>query len=90
MFVKKWFLEYQKVIKTHLCTYLQDSSDSSDSCDSSNSSDSSDSSDSNKRENNSVFFSSFFSPLNCDKTQKLKLWQNLKTQNVSKLKMWQN
>ena len=30
----------------------------------------------------------------CDKTQKLKIWQKLKTQNVKKktqkLKMWQN
>ena len=42
MFVKKWSLEYQKVIKSNLPTYLWDSSDSSDS---SNSSDSSDSSD---------------------------------------------
>ena len=42
MFVKKWSLEYQKVIKTDLCTYLQDSSDSSYSSDSNYSSDSSD------------------------------------------------
>ena len=41
MFVKKWPLEYQKVIETYLCTYLQDSSDSSDSSYSSDSSDSS-------------------------------------------------
>ena len=47
MFVKKWPLEYQKVIKTHLPTYIWDSSDSSASCDSSDSSDSCDSSDSN-------------------------------------------
>ena len=46
MFVKKWPLEYQKVIKTYLPTYLWDSSDSSDSSDSCDSSDSSDSSDS--------------------------------------------
>ena len=48
MFVKKWPLEYWKVIKTYLPTYLWDSSDSSDiydSCDGSDSSDSSDSSD---------------------------------------------
>ena len=45
MFVKKWPLEYQKVIKTYLLTYLQDSSDCSDSCDSRDSNDSSDSSD---------------------------------------------
>ena len=50
MFVKKWCLEYQKVIKTYLHTYLRNSSyssDSSDSSDSSTSSDSSDSSDGN-------------------------------------------
>ena len=52
MFVKKWPLEYWKVIKTYLPTYLWDSSDSSDicdicdSCDSIDISDSSDSSDS--------------------------------------------
>ena len=46
MFVKKWPLEYQKVIKTYLPTYLWDSSDSSDSHDSSDSSDSSNSNDS--------------------------------------------
>ena len=46
MFVKKWPLEYQKVIKTYLPTYLWDSSDTSDSRDSSDISDSSDSSDS--------------------------------------------
>ena len=37
MFVKKWRLEYQKVIKTYRYIYLwdtSDSSDSSDSCDS--------------------------------------------------------
>ena len=33
MFVNKWPLEYQKVIKTYLPTYLWDSSDSSDSSD---------------------------------------------------------
>ena len=46
MFVKKWSLEYRKVIQTHLRTYLQDSSYSSDSSDSGDSSDSSDNSDS--------------------------------------------
>ena len=46
MFVKKWPLEYQKVIKTYLPTYLWDNSDSSDICDGSDSSDSSDSSES--------------------------------------------
>ena len=45
--VKKWSLEYKKVIKTHLRTYLRDGSYSSDSSDSSDNSDSSDSSDSN-------------------------------------------
>ena len=40
MFVKKWPLEYQKVIKTYLPTFLWDSSDSSDSGDSSDGSDS--------------------------------------------------
>ena len=38
MFVKKWPLEYQKVIKTYLPTYLWDSSDSHDRSDSSDSS----------------------------------------------------
>ena len=42
MFVKKWLIEYQKVTKTYLPTYLWDSSDSRDSRDSSDSSDSSD------------------------------------------------
>ena len=37
IFVKKWRLEYQKVIKTYLPTYLWDGSDISDSCDSSDS-----------------------------------------------------
>ena len=49
MFVKKWRLEYQKVIKTYLLTYIWDSSDSSDnsdSCDSCDSRDGSYSSDS--------------------------------------------
>ena len=49
MFEKKWPLEYQKVIKTYLPTYLWDSSDKSDicnSCDSCASSDSCDSIDS--------------------------------------------
>jgi hypothetical protein len=51
--VKKWPLEYQKVIKTYLCTYLQDSSDGSDSSDIRDSSDSSDSGDSSDRSDNS-------------------------------------
>ena len=42
MFVKKWPLEYCKVIKTYLPTYLLDSSGSSHICDSCYSSDSSD------------------------------------------------
>ena len=46
MFVKKWSLEYQKVIKTYLPTYIWDTSDSSDICDICDISDSSDSSDS--------------------------------------------
>ena len=45
MFLKMLPLEYQKVIKTYLFTYLWDSSDSSDGCDISDSSDSSDSCD---------------------------------------------
>ena len=45
-FGKKWPLEYQKLIKTYLPTYLWDSSDSSDSSESGESRDSSDSSDS--------------------------------------------
>ena len=51
MFVKKWPLHYQKVIKTYLTTYLWDSSDSSDSCDSSDSSDSRD-----RRDRPAIFF----------------------------------
>ena len=45
--MKKWPLEYQKVIKTYLRTYLRDSSDSINSSDSSDSSESSDSNDRN-------------------------------------------
>ena len=65
-FVKKWSLDYQKVIKTHLVTYLWDSSyssdsstnsDSSDSSDSSDRSDSSDSSDSNDQ---TTLYTKFF------------------------------
>ena len=47
MFVKKWPLEYQKVTKTYLPTYVWDSTDSRDSSDGSDSSDSCDSNDSN-------------------------------------------
>ena len=46
MFVKKWPLEYQKVIKTYLSIYLWDNSDSNDSSDSRESRDSHDSCDS--------------------------------------------
>ena len=46
MFVIKWLLEYQKVIKTNFSTYLWDSSDSSDGSESSDSSHNSYSSDS--------------------------------------------
>ena len=46
MFVKKWPLERQKIIKTYLLTYLWDSSDSCDSCDICDSNDSNDSNDS--------------------------------------------
>ena len=52
MFVKKWPLEYQKVIKSYLPTYLWDNGDSTDICDSCDSSDSSigiDSSDSSDK-----------------------------------------
>ena len=45
MFVKQWPLEYQKVIKSYLPTYLWDNGDSCDSSDSSVGIDSSDSSD---------------------------------------------
>ena len=54
--MKKWHLEYQKLIKSYIPTYLwdtSDSSDSSDSCDSSDSTDSSDSSDSRGGSDNS-------------------------------------
>ena len=69
MFVKMWPLEYQKVVKTYLPTYLWDSSDSSDSHDSSDSSDSSnsndssdssDSSDSTKKVMSEIFRVKFF------------------------------
>ena len=46
MFVKKWPIEYQKVIETYLPTYLWNSSESCGSTDSIDSSDSSDISDS--------------------------------------------
>ena len=48
MFVKKWHLDYQQVIKTYLPAYLWDISDSSNICDSHDSSDSSDSSHSSE------------------------------------------
>ena len=49
MFVKKGALEYCKVIKTYLPTYLWDSCDSSDICNSWDSSDSSDNCDSSDK-----------------------------------------
>ena len=64
MFVIKRLLEYQKVIKTNLSTYLWDSIDSSDGSDSSDSShnsyssdssDNSDSSDSSESSDSSKF-----------------------------------
>ena len=45
MFVKKWPLEYCKVIRTYLPTYLWDSSETSDICDSCDRSDDCDSCD---------------------------------------------
>ena len=51
MFLKKWPLEYQKVNKIYLPTYLCDSSDIIDKSDSSDSSDSSDNSDSSDQKN---------------------------------------
>jgi hypothetical protein len=66
-----WSLEYQRVIKTHLCTYLQDSSDSSDSSDISDSSDSSDSSyssDSNDSSDSSDQTTLYTKKLNLPKT----------------------
>ena len=56
MFVKKWPLEYQKVFKTYISTYLWDSSVSSDSCDNCGSSDSSDSTDSSDRSDQKNLF----------------------------------
>ena len=53
MFVKKWPLEYQKVIKTYLPTYLWDSSDSSEICNSCDSCDSDDYNDSTDRSDSS-------------------------------------
>ena len=66
--MKKWSLEYQKVIKTHLCTYLRDSSYSSDRSDISDSSDSNDSSD---RSDQTILFTKKF---NLPKTY-LPMWQ---------------
>ena len=74
MFVKKWSLEYQKVIKTHLCTYLRDNSyssynsDSSDNSDNSDNSDSSDSSDSNDSSHRSDQKTLYTTKLNLPKT----------------------
>ena len=67
MFLKMWPLEYQKVIRTYLRTYLRDSSDSRDSCDSCDISDSSDSGDSSdSSDNSSVLFHkyTYFLPKN--------------------------
>ena len=64
MFVKKWTLEYQTVIKTYFLTYLCESSDSSDSIERSDSSDRSDSCDSSDSSDS------------CDSSDKLKLWWN--------------
>ena len=61
MFVKKWPLEYQKVIKTYRPTYLWDCSDRSDSSDSSDSSESSYSSDSSDSSDPKTLFKIFFS-----------------------------
>ena len=69
--MKKWSLEYQQVIKTHLCTYLQDGSyisDISDSSDDIDSSDSSDSSDSNDGSENSDQTTLYTKKFNLPKT----------------------
>ena len=58
--MKKWPLEYQKVIKTYIPTYLWDNSDScdsSDSSDSGNNSDSCNSSDSSDSSKSKTQFS---------------------------------
>ena len=67
-FIKKWSLEYQKVVITHLCTYLRESSYSSDSSDSSNNSDSSDSSESNDSSDSSDQTIFYTKQLNLPKT----------------------
>ena len=72
MFVKKWLLEYQKVNKTYLPTYLWDGSDSSDSCDSCDSSVSSDSSDSSGSSDSSDSSDSINSSENSDNRGKKK------------------
>ena len=76
--MKKWSLEYQKVIKTHLCTYLQDSSYSSDISDISDNSDSSDSSDSNDGSDSSDQTTLYTTKFNLPKTYLptyLPMWQ---------------
>ena len=83
MFVIQLPLEYQKVIKTYLSTYLWDSSDGSDSSDSSESSESSDSSDSsdssessessNSTEQKTYLFKKLFSQKKNYKKIKLKI-----------------
>ena len=65
MFVKKWHLEYCKVIKTYLPTHLWDSIDSSDICDSFDSCDSRDSSDSNDSSDKKIVTKFFWLKL-CD------------------------
>ena len=74
-FVKKWSFDYQKVIKTHLVTYLWDSSDSSDgsiNSDSSESSDSNDTSDSNDQ--TTLYTKIFYFPITYLPTYLL-IWQ---------------
>ena len=100
IFVKKWRLEYQKLIKTYLPTYLWDGSDISDSCDSSDSIVSSvrnDHSDPKKNFTKQLFVTIFFLmlPRNFLFTKKelktlmvikLQLWKTQKTKIVVKLK----
>ena len=86
--------------KTYLLTYLCDSSDSSDNIYSSDSSDSNDSSDSSDSSDQKFSYfppplklqqnlkTKIVTKLwnsNCDKTQKLKMWKNSKSQIVTKL-----
>ena len=75
MFVQKWLLEHQKVIKSYRPTYLWDSSDGCDNSDSSDSREQKTVLKKNLQENLFVFLFSF-----------LQLGWNLKTQIVMKLK----